>query len=69
MLSLYEMLDFIFYVFVKIKLINQYLQHVICCFFQGTFPTLTFVIGLGVSTVVISGLLWVTQRRKAKKQM
>ncbi|XP_076087435.1 all-trans retinoic acid-induced differentiation factor-like [Mytilus galloprovincialis] len=39
------------------------------CLRQGTFPTMTFVIGLGVSTVVISGLLWVTQRRKAKKQV
>ncbi|XP_063414497.1 all-trans retinoic acid-induced differentiation factor-like isoform X2 [Mytilus trossulus] len=39
------------------------------CLRQGTFPTVTFVIGLGVSTVVISGLLWVTQRRKAKKQV
>ena len=39
------------------------------CLRKGTFPSLTFVIGIGVSTIVVSGFLWITQRRKAKKQV
>lgn len=39
------------------------------CSRQGTFPSLVFVLSLGVSTVLISGFLWMTQRRKAKKQV
>lgn len=38
------------------------------CLRKGTFPVTAFVIGLGVSTVVVSAILWFTQRRKIKKQ-
>lgn len=34
---------------------------------QDHFPTATFVVGICVSTVVVSAFLWITQRRKVKK--
>ncbi|CAG5129556.1 unnamed protein product [Candidula unifasciata] len=33
------------------------------CMNQGTFPTIPFVLGIAIPTVVICALLWVTQRR------
>lgn len=37
------------------------------CLRKDHFPTATFVVGICVSTVVVSAFLWITQRRKVKK--
>ncbi|XP_022317373.2 uncharacterized protein LOC111120732 [Crassostrea virginica] len=37
------------------------------CLRKDHFPTVTFVVGICVSTVVVSAFLWITQRRKVKK--
>ena len=37
------------------------------CFFQSSFPYTSFLTGLSVCTALISGIMWFSHRRNAKK--
>lgn len=52
---------------VPVDLCKFYLAFFFFIELQDHFPTATFVVGICVSTVVVSAFLWITQRRKVKK--